>query len=70
MAGMNDGDDVNQTGGEPVELPIDGVLDLHTFQSQLAPGPVSPHGGPLSLNDAVEIGERDRPGRSSRRPAD
>jgi DNA-nicking Smr family endonuclease len=29
---MNDGEDVNQRGIEPHELPIDGVLDLHTFR--------------------------------------
>ena len=29
---MNDGTDGNSPGFEPFELPIDGVLDLHTFR--------------------------------------
>jgi len=29
---MSNGDQVNQNGMGPVELPIDGVLDLHTFR--------------------------------------
>ena len=29
---MNARDDVQQEGPEPVQLPIDGVLDLHTFR--------------------------------------
>ena len=29
---MDNGDDGEDTSAEPVELPIDGVLDLHTFR--------------------------------------
>src|SRR5438876_10969044 len=29
---MNDGEDGKQDGTGPLELPIDGVLDLHTFR--------------------------------------
>src|SRR6266498_76962 len=32
IAPMNDSADSNDSGIEPVELPIDGVLDLHTFR--------------------------------------
>ena len=38
---MNDGADFDDSSAEPVELPIDGVLDLHTFRPSDVKGVVT-----------------------------
>jgi DNA-nicking Smr family endonuclease len=32
MERMNDGEDTNPNAVDPIKLPVDGVLDLHTFR--------------------------------------
>ncbi|HXT40099.1 MAG TPA: Smr/MutS family protein [Candidatus Angelobacter sp.] len=38
---MNDGEDTNPDGMDPIRLPVDGVLDLHTFRPRDVKGVVT-----------------------------
>src|SRR5207245_7165756 len=52
---MDDGEDVNQDGIGPIELPIDGVLDLHTFRPADVKGVVTDYLAECRARGILEV---------------
>ena len=52
---MGNGDDVNQDGIGPVELPINGVLDLHTFRPSDVKGVVTDYLAECRVRGILEV---------------
>src|ERR1051325_4682658 len=52
---MNDGEQGNHDGIEPVELPIDGVLDLHTFRPAEIKGVVTDYLAECRARGILEV---------------
>ena len=52
---MNDSADSNDSGMEPVELPIDGVLDLHTFRPAEIKGVVTDYLAECRARGILEV---------------
>ena len=52
---MNERADSNDSGMEPVELPIDGVLDLHTFRPADVKGVVTDYLAECRARDILEV---------------
>jgi len=52
---MNDSADSNDSGMEPVELPIDGVLDLHTFRPADVKGVVTDYLAECRARGILEV---------------
>ena len=52
---MSDEDNPNRDGLEPVELPIDGVLDLHTFRPAEIKGVVTDYLGECRARGILEV---------------
>jgi DNA-nicking Smr family endonuclease len=52
---MNDSTDSNDSGMEPFELPIDGVLDLHTFRPADVKGVVTDYLAECRARGILEV---------------
>ena len=52
---MNDGVESGNSGMEPVELPIDGVLDLHTFRPADVKGVVPDYLAECRVRGILEV---------------
>ena len=52
---MNDGEDGKQDGTGPLELPIDGVLDLHTFRPADVKGVVTDYLAECRARGILEV---------------
>src|SRR5258705_2985092 len=52
---MYDGEDSNNPGSEPFELPIDGVLDLHTFRPADVKGVVTDYLAECRARGILEV---------------
>ncbi|SRR6266540_3492762 len=52
---MNDNDGMNDPDPEPVELPIDGVLDLHTFRPADVKGVVTDYLAECQARAILEV---------------